>query len=110
MTTDQRERWALILGASSGFGAATARSLAKAGYAIIGVHLDLRATRAAAEQVRDEIAALGVPVVFHNVNAADEEKRREVIEDIARRFEQRRADGADPYVAVMLHSLAFGTT
>jgi NAD(P)-dependent dehydrogenase (short-subunit alcohol dehydrogenase family) len=110
VTTDQRERWALILGASSGFGAATARSLAKAGYAIIGVHLDLRATRAAAEQVRDEIAALGVPVVFHNVNAADEEKRREVIEDIARRFEQRRADGADPYVAVMLHSLAFGTT
>ena len=37
-------RWALILGASSGFGAATARALAGAGMNIFGVHLDLRAT------------------------------------------------------------------
>jgi NAD(P)-dependent dehydrogenase (short-subunit alcohol dehydrogenase family) len=110
MSSDGRERWALILGASSGFGAATARSLARAGYGIVGVHLDMRATKAAAEQVRDEIAALGVPVAFHNVNAADEEKRRDVIADTQRRFEERRADGADPFVAVFLHSLAFGTT
>jgi enoyl-[acyl-carrier protein] reductase III len=100
----------VILGASSGFGAAAARSLARAGYNIVGVHLDLRGTRAAADAVRDEIAALGVEVRFHNVNAADEEKRRGVIEDIQRAFEQRRAGGADPFVAVMLHSLAFGTT
>jgi enoyl-[acyl-carrier protein] reductase III len=109
-TKDARERWALILGASSGFGAATARSLAGAGYAIIGVHLDLRATKARADSVRDEIAAIGVPVVFHNVNAADEEKRRTVIDDTRRRFEERRAAGAQPFVAVFLHSLAFGTT
>jgi NAD(P)-dependent dehydrogenase (short-subunit alcohol dehydrogenase family) len=107
---DGRERWALILGASSGFGAATARSLARAGYGIVGVHLDLRATKVAAEAVRDEIAGLGVPVAFHNVNAADEEKRRMVIEDISQRFEQRRAEGKDPFVAAFLHSLAFGTT
>jgi enoyl-[acyl-carrier protein] reductase III len=107
---DSRERWALILGASSGFGAAAARSLARGGYGVVGVHLDLRATRAAAESVRDEIAGLGAPVRYHNVNAADEEKRRAVIEDTLRTFEQRRADGADPFVAVFLHSLAFGTT
>ena len=110
MSTDTRERWALILGASSGFGAAAARALAAAGYGIVGVHLDLRATRTAAEQVRDEIAGMGGPVAFHNVNAADEDKRREVIEDTRRRFEERRADGADPFIAVFLHSLAFGTT
>jgi NAD(P)-dependent dehydrogenase (short-subunit alcohol dehydrogenase family) len=109
-TSDKRERWAMVLGASSGFGAATARSLARAGFPIIGVHLDMRATRAAAEAVRDEIAAMGVPVAYHNVNAADEEKRREVIADTQRRFEQRRADGADPFICVFLHSLAFGTT
>lgn len=107
---ERRERWALILGASSGFGAAAARALAHAGYPIVGVHLDLRGTRAAAEKVRDEVAATGVPVVFHNVNAADEEKRQQVIEDTRRRFEQRRAEGADPFVCVFLHSLAFGTT
>ena len=68
---DRRERWALVLGASSGFGGATAKALGRDGYAIVGVHLDLRASRADAEAVRDEIAAMGVPVVFHNVNAAD---------------------------------------
>jgi enoyl-[acyl-carrier protein] reductase III len=107
---DDRERWALILGASSGFGAAAARALAGAGYAIVGVHLDLRSTKAAAEEVRDEIAAMGVPVVFHNVNAADEDKRREVIDDTRRRIEERRAAGTDAFIGVFLHSLAFGAT
>ncbi len=107
---DRRERWALVLGASSGFGGATAKALGRDGYAIVGVHLDLRASRADAEAVRDEIAAMGVPVVFHNVNAADAERRAAVIDDIRSRFEARRAEGADPYIAVFLHSLAFGAT
>ena len=107
---DKRERWALILGASSGFGAAAGRALAGAGYPIIGVHLDLRGTIATAQGVRDEIAAMGVPVAFHNVNAADDEKRQGVIAATKELFEQRRAEGKDPYVCVMLHSLAFGTT
>ncbi|MGI8703090.1 MAG: SDR family oxidoreductase, partial [Candidatus Limnocylindrales bacterium] len=107
---DPRERWALILGASSGFGAATALALAREGYGIVGVHLDLRGTLAAAEQARARIEAAGVPVVFHNVNAADEAKRQMVIEGIRARFDVQRSAGADPFVAVFLHSLAFGTT
>lgn len=105
-----RERWALVLGASSGFGAATAKAWARAGFGIVGVHLDLRGTRAAAEAVRDDIAAMGVPVAFHNVNAADEERRREVIEATKTLFDERRAAGADPFIAGFLHSLAFGAT
>src|SRR5574341_883813 len=35
-------RWALILGASSGFGAACTRALANAGLNIVGVHFDLK--------------------------------------------------------------------
>jgi NAD(P)-dependent dehydrogenase (short-subunit alcohol dehydrogenase family) len=104
------ERWAMILGASSGFGGATAKALAQAGYPIVGVHLDLLRTKQMAQQTRDEIAATGVPVYFHNVNAADEEKRRGVIEDTQRLFEERRAAGKDPFIASFLHSLAFGTT
>jgi NAD(P)-dependent dehydrogenase (short-subunit alcohol dehydrogenase family) len=107
---DTRERWALVLGASSGFGAAACLSLARAGYGIVGVHLDLRGTIASANAVRDEIGATGVPVVFHNVNAADDEKRRGVIEATKQVFDERRAAGKDPFVAVVLHSLAFGTT
>jgi enoyl-[acyl-carrier protein] reductase III len=104
------ERWAMILGASSGFGGATAKALAQAGFPVIGVHLDLLRTKQMAEQVRDEIAATGVPVVFHNVNAADEEKRRGVIEATQKLFEERRAQGKDPVIGVFLHSLAFGAT
>src|SRR6186713_306166 len=107
---DTRERWAVVLGASSGFGGASSLALARAGHGIIGVHLDLRGTIANANAVRDEIAATGVPVVFHNVNAADEEKRHRVVEATKQLFDERRAQGKDPFVAVVLHSLAFGTT
>jgi enoyl-[acyl-carrier protein] reductase III len=108
--TDKRERWAVILGASSGFGAACGLALARAGYPIVGVHLDLRGTIAHAQEVREQIAANGVPVVFHNMNAADNDKRAGVIEQTKQLFEERRAQGKDPFVAVLLHSLAFGTT
>jgi NAD(P)-dependent dehydrogenase (short-subunit alcohol dehydrogenase family) len=107
---DTRERWALILGASSGFGAAAGRALANDGYGIVGVHLDLRGTIENANTVRAQIEALGAPVVFHNVNAADEGKRGQVIEATKQLFDERRGQGKDPFVAVVLHSLAFGTT
>ena len=87
--TDTRERWALILGSSSGFGGACGLSLARAGYPIIGVHLDLRGTLARAMEVRDAIAAAGVPVVFHNINAADDDKRHGVIEATKTLFDER---------------------
>jgi enoyl-[acyl-carrier protein] reductase III len=107
---DGRECWAVVLGASSGFGAATAKAWARAGFGIIGVHLDMRATKVAADAVRDEIAGYGVPVVFHNVNAADDGKRERVITAISEIFEERRAAGEQPMVGAMLHSLAFGAT
>jgi NAD(P)-dependent dehydrogenase (short-subunit alcohol dehydrogenase family) len=53
---------------------------------------------------------MGVPVFFHNVNAADADRRAAVIEHIRARFDARRGDGADPFLAVFLHSLAFGAT
>ena len=56
--TDERERWALILGASSGMGEATAIALAKAGYKIAGIHLDFRAALAHVEEVKAAIEAL----------------------------------------------------
>ena len=43
--------WALILGASSGFGAAAALAFARAGVDIIGVHLDRRATMPNVERI-----------------------------------------------------------
>ena len=43
MSEGLKGKWALILGASSGFGAESAVALARAGYDICGVHLDRKA-------------------------------------------------------------------
>lgn len=98
-------RWALILGASSGFGAATARALAEAGMNIFGVHLDPRSRLARAEAVIDDIEATGHQAVFFNTNAADERRRTRVLNKI----EETLADDPADDIHFMLHSLAFGT-
>lgn len=98
--------WALVLGASSGFGAATALALAEAGLDVCGVHLDRRATQAGAERVAAAIEALGRRARFFNVNAADPDRRREVVAALERTLEERGQRGQ---LRVLLHSLAFGT-
>ena len=59
--TDDRERWALILGASSGMGEATSLALAAAGYHIAGIHLDFRAGLTHAEEVKAGIGRRAGP-------------------------------------------------
>jgi enoyl-[acyl-carrier protein] reductase III len=97
-------RWAVILGASSGFGEACARALAAAGYDIAGVHLDRKAGLKHVEEIKAEIARQGRRHRFFNINAADESRRREVMDALA---EDLDANGGT--VAVLMHSLAFGT-
>lgn len=100
----ERTPWALILGASSGFGAATSRALAEAGMNIIGVHLDRKATMPLAEAVKADIEAAGREALFFNKNAASDEHRATMLDAIAERFQ----DG-DHTVRVLMHSIAFGT-
>jgi NAD(P)-dependent dehydrogenase (short-subunit alcohol dehydrogenase family) len=107
--TDDRERWALILGGSSGMGEATAITLAGAGYRIIGIHLDFRAALAHVGEVKAKIEALGSEALYINMNAADDEKRAAALATIRERFERSRAEGGDPYIRVVMHSLAFGS-
>ncbi|HWO94206.1 MAG TPA: SDR family oxidoreductase [Dehalococcoidia bacterium] len=101
--TDGRD-WALILGASSGFGAAAAIELARSGFDIFGVHLDMRATIENARRVQLDIEGLGRRAVFFNQNAASPQKRAIVIDAIA---DELARTGTT--VRVLLHSLAFGS-
>lgn len=102
---DLQGRWALILGASSGFGAATARAMAGAGMNIFGVHLDPRSTLPRAKEVIADIEASGRQALFFNTNAADARRRTRVLDKIEETLEDDPADG----IHFMLHSLAFGT-
>ena len=106
---DDRERWALILGGSSGMGEATAITLAKAGYNICGIHLDFRASLERVEALKADLAAEGREVLFINMNAADDEKRAGALAQLAERFEAARAAGHEPFVRTVMHSLAFGS-
>jgi len=92
----------LVLGCSSGFGAAACRAYAREGFGIVGVHLDRRSTMPAVEALRNELEALDVPVVFHNLNAAADDTRATVLDALAEAVEPGG-------VRVLVHSLAFGT-
>lgn len=102
----QGKPWALILGASSGFGGAAAVELAKHGYNIFGVHLDRQITMPNVNAIIKKIERYGCHAVFFNINAADSIKRQEVIEEIYERFQ---AEKDHPKIKVLIHSLAFGT-
>ena len=103
MTAGENSKyWALILGASSGFGGATAIRLAKDGYNIFGVHLDRAATMQQVEDTIEQIKAAGSEAIYFNVNAADEINRKEVIQSIIKQL------NGNPLIKVVMHSLAFG--
>lgn len=97
--------YALILGASSGFGKEIALTLAKDGVNIIGVHLDRATTMPDVEKEIEDIKSYGVEAHFFNINAADPHKREDVLNKVTEVFK----DKENPTIKVLVHSLAFGT-
>lgn len=100
MASTIKGKWALVLGASSGFGEAISLKLAQSGVNIVGVHLDRKGTMPHVEEIITKIKAAGVKAMFFNANAADADKRKEVIDEI-----EKNTEGG---VHCLVHSLAFG--
>ena len=99
-----KNKWAIILGCSTGHGAATARQLATEGYGIIGFHLDRGPIKKEAIKLQEEIASLNDNrVKFWNENAADKEVMLSKMEEIQSFLNNGK-------VKLLMHSIAFGST
>ena len=101
MTTTLKGEWALVLGSSSGFGEATALELGRRGMNVAGVHLDRKNTLPHVDEIVGAIRKSGGRAEFFNANAADELKRKEILDQLGPLL------GGRP-IRVVLHSLAFG--
>jgi NAD(P)-dependent dehydrogenase (short-subunit alcohol dehydrogenase family) len=75
--------WGLILGGSSGFGLATAKSLAKAGMNVCVAHRDRKGSMARIEEEFEEIKKTGVEFISFNTNALEAEGRKEILDGLA---------------------------
>jgi enoyl-[acyl-carrier protein] reductase III len=99
--TDKNE-WALILGASSGMGLATARKLAQHGLNLCLVYrtrkLDLESIESDFQKIKNDN---GVQVIHFNLDATRPEKREEVISALGFQSEYSR-------IKVLVHSIAKG--
>jgi enoyl-[acyl-carrier protein] reductase III len=95
--------WALILGSSSGFGAATSIALAEqAGLNICGVHLRRPTDVDMFDEVKTRVEKAGRQYLPFNMNAANPDRRKDAIDKMAEAM-----DGSG--FRVLMHSLAFGT-
>jgi len=91
--------WALILGGSSGIGAACAKRLAQNGVNIYGLYL--RKRRDDIDALKDELSKYNVNVIYKKANASNDESRQKIIEEL-------KSQG-DIRVKMFIHSIAFGT-
>lgn len=100
--SEENSKWALILGASSGFGLATAKRLAADGMNLFLVHRDRRGAMRTIQPAFDELSKSGVKVITCNADALGTESRDELINQLA------DALGDSGKVHLMLHSIALG--
>ena len=96
--------WVLLLGGSTGHGAAIAKRLAKEGYGIIAFHFDRGEAKKIAEQTIDDVNKLtNGDCYYFNINATSEQTMEKYIPKI------KNITSNNP-IKLLLHSIAFGTT
>ena len=103
MSATTTKHWALILGGSRGLGLATAKKLAKHGYAICIVHRDRRADMEAINVGFQEIKAAATDFYAVNADAINSEKRKEVLKHLGEMMEEGDT------IKIFVHSIAKGS-
>lgn len=93
-------KWAVILGASSGMGLASAQKLANAGMKLVLIHRDRRVVMDQVQAAFDEMARVTEVLTF-NTDALQAEKREEIIQAL-----QVKVGVGE--VHLLLHSIAKG--
>lgn len=101
MSLFPNDQWALVLGASSGFGLATAKKLASQGLSVCLVHRDRRGAMERIEPEFEKIKAYGHGFLAFNLDALSPDGIAETLNGL-------KAAGASGKLRVLLHSIAFG--
>ena len=96
--------WVLLLGGSTGHGAAIAKKLAKQGYGIIAFHFDRGEAKKIAQNTINEVKKLSNGDCYYfNTNATSDKAMEKYIPKI-------KNITAGSSLKLLLHSIAFGTT
>ena len=93
------KNWAVILGASSGIGAACAESLAKKGLNIYGLYL--RKKQADIDILKTKLEQYGIEVIFKKANAANLDNISTCVDELNQI--------KNVNIKILIHSVAFGT-
>ena len=97
-------KWVLLLGGSTGHGAATAKRLARDGYGIIAFHFDRGEAKKIAEETINEVSQItGGRCHYFNTNAASEETMQSYIPKIKEITEGSK-------LKLLLHSLVLNSS
>ena len=91
--------WALILGASSGIGAACAKALAKKGINIYGLYL--RKKQSYIDELMNDLSKYNVQIIYKKANASNEDNIKSIIDELKAKDNIR--------IKMLIHSVAFGT-
>ena len=107
MANDLHGRWGVILGASSGLGAATAREFARSGMNVIGLYLGHSQPSSETQTFAEALAREhGVITHFIRCNIASDERRTAAIAEIGETL--RAHPKMAQSVHALVHSVAFG--
>ena len=96
---DLNNKWALILGGSSGFGLATAKRCAEVGMNVVIVHRDRKGAMDKIEKEFDIVRSFGKKVLIFNCDALSQTDMEKVVYDLVK-------EGAS--IHLLMHSIAFG--